>query len=137
MPKVAKATFETLSAKEMKMLEELMAKKKRIQKHDEEFFAEVDERKEEVIEHLGEPVSTEISESKYDESKIDEILKSYDCTFNEFCDYVLGEKQLEAYLEKDEEPVKEETSEEKNVETESSEKTNDDLFSTGSKRFWQ
>lgn len=93
------AKFEKLSAKELKMLQDLEDKRKRIEKHDKDFFGEVEDRKDEVLELLKISNSSDAHESKYDESKIDEILKSYDCSFDEFVNYVLGEKQLEAYLD--------------------------------------
>lgn len=94
--------FEKLSAKELEMLKRLEDKRKRIEEHDDEFFDEVKSRLDEVKEKfsLGNSnVSSKVS--KYDDSKIDEVLKSYDCSFEEFIDYVLDEKQIEAYLEKD------------------------------------
>lgn len=93
------AKFEKLSAKELKMLQDLEDKRKRIEKHDKDFFGEVEDRKDEVLELLKISNSSDAHESKYDESKIDEILKSYDCSFDEFVNYVLDEKQLEAYLD--------------------------------------
>lgn len=131
-------TFESLSSKEEKMLEELLAKKKRIKKHDDEFFAEVDERRDEVSQFLGTEVSESSVSSKYDESRIDEILKSYDCTFDEFCDYVLGEKQLEAYLEKDGSSNLENSETNEIEKSDSEEKEENNLFTSSEPRkFWQ
>lgn len=94
--------FEKLSAKELEMLKRLEDKRKRIEEHDEEFFDEVKSRLDEVKEKFSLGLSDSSEKvSKYDESKIDEVLKAYDCSFDEFVDYVLNEKQIDAYLEKE------------------------------------
>lgn len=94
--------FEKLSAKELEMLKRLEDKRKRIEEHDDEFFDEVKSRLDEVKEKfsLGNSDGS-VKALKYDESKIDDVLKAYDCSFEEFIDYVLNEKQIDAYLEKD------------------------------------
>lgn len=105
--------FEKLSAKELEMLKRLEDKRKRIEEHDDEFFDEVKSRLDEVKEKfsLGNSDGS-VKASKYDESKIDEVLKSYDCSFDEFIDYVLAEKQIDTYLEKDASKSEEESSDE-------------------------
>lgn len=44
---------ETMSDTELKRMQELNAKFQRVKRHDNTFFKEVDERREEVLDHLG------------------------------------------------------------------------------------
>lgn len=54
--------MEKMSARETKLLHDLAAKQKRIQRADSEFFKNVEERRDEVLEHLGVSESNKLSE---------------------------------------------------------------------------
>lgn len=64
---------EKFSEKELEQLRQMQAKKKRIERHDKEFFAEVDERRDEIIARL------KIAESQPEQKdRFADVMKMYE-----------------------------------------------------------
>lgn len=78
-------TMERMSDKELKQLRELQAKQKRVQRADAEFFKNIDERRDEVIEHL------QIADRLSDAAKL------YDTDVDTLYQWLIADKQINAF----------------------------------------
>ena len=94
--------MERMSDKERDKLRELQAKAKRVERAEKEFFANVQERREEVLKFLNADVMSDEERAAYDEEcrildKLYDIADRYGVDTNELLSYIASEQQVNYY----------------------------------------
>ena len=94
--------MERMSDKERDKLRELQAKAKRVERAEKEFFANVQERREEVLKFLNADVMSDEERAAYDEEcrtldKLYDIADRYGVDVNELLAYIASEQQITYY----------------------------------------
>lgn len=95
-------SMERMSDKERDKLRELQAKAKRVERAEKEFFANVQERREEVLKFLNADVMSDEERAAYDEEcrildKLYDIADRYGADVNELLTYIASEQQVNYY----------------------------------------
>ena len=91
--------MERMSEKERDKLRELQAKAKRVERQEKEFFANVQERREEVLKFLNADIMSDEERAAYDEEcrtldKLYDIADRYGVDVNELLNYIGSEPDL-------------------------------------------
>ena len=94
--------MERMSDKERDKLRELQAKAKRVERQEKEFFANVQERREEVLKFLNADVMSDEERAAYDEEcrildKLYDIADRYGVDTNELLNYIGSDQQVNYY----------------------------------------
>lgn len=94
--------MERMSDKERDKLRELQAKAKRVERAEKEFFANVQERREEVLKFLNADVMSDEERAAYDEEcrildKLYDIADRYGVDTNELLNYIGSDQQVNYY----------------------------------------
>lgn len=94
--------MERMSEKERDKLRELQAKAKRVERAEKEFFANVQERREEVLKFLNADVMSDEERATYEEEcrtldKLYDIADQYGVDVNELLSYIASEQQVNYY----------------------------------------
>lgn len=95
-------SMERMSDKERDKLRELQAKAKRVERQEKEFFANVQERREEVLKFLNADVMSDEERAAYDEEcrildRLYDIADRYGADVNELLTYIASEQQVNYY----------------------------------------
>ena len=95
-------SMERMSDKERDKLRELQAKAKRVERQEKEFFANVQERREEVLKFLNADVMSDEERATYEEEcrtldKLYDIADRYGVDVNELLSYIASEQQINYY----------------------------------------
>ena len=95
-------SMERMSDKERDKLRELQAKAKRVERQEKEFFANVQERREEVLKFLNADVMSDEERAAYDEEcrildKLYDIADRYGVDTNELLNYIGSDQQVNYY----------------------------------------
>lgn len=95
-------SMERMSDKERDKLRELQAKAKRVERAEKEFFANVQERREEVLKYLNADVMSDEERAAYDEEcrildRLYDIADQYGADVNELLTYIASEQQVNYY----------------------------------------
>jgi coenzyme F420-reducing hydrogenase alpha subunit len=95
-------SMERMSDKERDKLRELQAKAKRVERAEKEFFANVQERREEVLKFLNADVMSDEERAAYDEEcrildRLYDIADRYGVDVNELLNYIGSDQQVNYY----------------------------------------
>ena len=95
-------SMERMSDKERDKLRELQAKAKRVERAEKEFFANVQERREEVLKFLNADIMSDEERATYEEEcrtldKLYDIADQYGVDVNELLSYIASEQQINYY----------------------------------------
>lgn len=95
-------SMERMSDKERDKLRELQAKAKRVERAEKEFFANVQERREEVLKFLNADVMSDEERATYEEEcrtldKLYDIADQYGVDVNELLNYIGSDQQVNYY----------------------------------------
>lgn len=94
--------MERMSDKERDKLRELQAKAKRVERAEKEFFANVQERREEVLKFLNADVMSDEERATYEDEcrildKLYDIADQYGVDTNELLNYIGSDQQVNYY----------------------------------------
>lgn len=95
-------SMERMSDKERDKLRELQAKAKRVERAEKEFFANVQERREEVLKFLNADIMSDEERATYEDEcrildRLYDIADRYGADVNELLTYIASEQQVNYY----------------------------------------
>lgn len=95
-------SMERMSEKERDKLRELQAKAKRVERAEKEFFANVQERREEVLKFLNADIMSDEERATYEDEcrildKLYDIADRYGVDVNELLNYIGSDQQVNYY----------------------------------------
>lgn len=94
--------MEKVSDKEIEEFKRLQAKIKRVKRQEEQFFKDVEERREEVLERLGVEGLTDdkkkvIAQNQAVVNELKKVAKLYEATIPEVLQYIQSPRQIDFY----------------------------------------